>query len=511
MSFQMPRRLASLLLALFTLSFTGFTIPAYGQSPISGQAFVFNLGTDKIASGITAIDLGAPGNVDVSIPLDLVAVPFRFGNPAVSLAVSPDGSRFYVVDTFAGKSVLVFNSLSPYKELTPINVGELVLGISVSPDGRLLYLATSIRGILVYDTVTYQQVTSYPAPRQAQITSLALSADGNTLYFLSFPFSGGSNSSIYAANTSTKVTQSTDIGARLASFTLSPDGQTIYFPSGSQVLVFKTATQSFSTPLTLPAPSSNKSITVSNDGTKLFIPGLSASSSFFVVDLANGNAVTTIATSPVLGGVISVAMSPDSSRLFVASIPADTTSKGCLTVLDATTDTPIGEPYPLLKGPQQAEFANVAHALTFYLHGNNSTGLTDPNNPDGATNTFVMDTAKLGTAETPELLGEQSFYTYELLTGSFTANSNFQVLSTGGVALGVGATFTLYTTAADGTSATQIATASQLIDTGTVILTPTQPIPPLAGQRLLLTVSGATNLDLGGSLTLQTPSFLGAP
>lgn len=169
-----------------------------------------------------------------------------------SARLRPDSSNFAARDRVTG---LHFEDIyASYKdregnwqepELLSINTNDHTATINVSVDGQTLYLYKDVNGGDIYESKLVGEIWSEPTPLQDGINSsawethLAITADQQTIYFVSDRSGGLGGRDIYRATKlpDGKWSKPTNLGAKIntqydedAVF-ISPDNQTLYFSS----------------------------------------------------------------------------------------------------------------------------------------------------------------------------------------------------------------------------------------------------------------------------------------
>lgn len=98
----------------------------------------------------------------------------------------------------------------------------------------------------------------------------------------------------------------------------SPNGGTLYIAemTAGKVAVFNTATETVTQEIVLPVPNQASGMTVSADGTKLYVTAADPAGKVYVIDTATNGIVDTI---PVGHSPVSPVLSPDGSTLYVCN------------------------------------------------------------------------------------------------------------------------------------------------------------------------------------------------
>lgn len=156
---------------------TAFIIPVgiapYGVAitPDGTRAYVTNSG----AGTVTPIDIAT----------SQAGLPIPVGSTPQGIAMSPDGSMVYVTNT-GSDTVTPINTDTDLPGV-PIEVGNAPYGIVITPDGQTAYVANT--GATTITPIDLSSETAEPAiqlPGGATPTSVAMSADGSTLFVTGF-------------------------------------------------------------------------------------------------------------------------------------------------------------------------------------------------------------------------------------------------------------------------------------------------------------------------------------
>lgn len=133
-----------------------------------------NPGVVKVPNGaVEIVDLGT------NQPTLRKSIDLGSANPT-SLAVAPDGKRFYFVDGLAGAVYTVDSAIGAFLSTTPIPEGPLDCVLSV--DGLFLYVTTQEPSVVIVDTTT-GAVVGKSVPGQAfpeQFGGIALTHGNDT-------------------------------------------------------------------------------------------------------------------------------------------------------------------------------------------------------------------------------------------------------------------------------------------------------------------------------------------
>jgi len=180
-----------------------------------------------------------------------------------SVAVSPDGKELYVVN-LNSNNVLVFSTVTN-TVLATIGVGGYPVGIVVSPNGSMVYVANSSNTISVIDASTEQVKTTIPVGNSPY--GIAISPDGNTVYVA---MSGANNVTLINTNTN-MVTGTIPVGSNPAGVTVSPNGNYVYVSNQTSNSVSVINTSTNKVVYTIPVGLNPLGLSFSPDGSMVYV------------------------------------------------------------------------------------------------------------------------------------------------------------------------------------------------------------------------------------------------
>ena len=291
-----------------------------------------------VVAGALGISGVAPA---VSSPLQAAARPsslteigprIQLPGESQEMVVSPDGLRGYVLsyDNDVAIQVVDLKTLSLIVKIQlPSGSGgsQNRSGISLAPDGALLYVAgAGANGIMVIDTKTNAITSDFPIRRGATVSHLAVSPNGRELMAVV----NGTEISHYSLPSMAlvhSVLLSADTGVTDLTFT--PDSGTVLLATArpNTVQPFDVATGKLG--MAIPVCQYADNILVTPNGKKAYVAcsyGLLA-----VVDLTAGVVSTTLGVGYRL---TDTAITADGKRLLVSSLGFGTSS-----VTEINTDT----------------------------------------------------------------------------------------------------------------------------------------------------------------------------
>ncbi|MDA2890289.1 beta-propeller fold lactonase family protein [Mycolicibacterium sp. BiH015] len=234
------------------------------------------------------------------------------------IAVTPDGSRAYVSD-FVDEAVWVVDTVSNTVG-SRIRVSNGWLGVAVSPvaSQSRAYVAT-LTGVAVIDTVSNTVVGNIALPVTA--LDLAVSPDGARLY-ATLPTVDGV--AVIDTATNTMITRQ-DVGDSPDDIAVSADGRFVYVASDEGVDVIEGLDHVGD----VDTSSRVGGVAVTADGVAIFVTD-AAADSVLVIDPVSREVVASV---PVGDGPIRLAVSPDSTRVYVVNeVDATVTVIGLIAV-----------------------------------------------------------------------------------------------------------------------------------------------------------------------------------
>ena len=218
------------------------------------------------------------------------------GTIGLSLAISPNGSRLYAMNTESG-NISVIDTSSDSVIGTISTCSHPIWGV-VSPDGNSLYVSCNPSSSS--QTIDYIDVVHDPsnptAATSSQITSssidnpigLAVSPDGSTLYVANH----GSDT-VAAINTTSDAVSVVTVGENPLMIALSPNGANAYVTDSASNEISVIDTSNMTTTANIPVGTYPEGIALSPSGKTAYVANLE-SGSVSVIDLSTNQLTDTL-------------------------------------------------------------------------------------------------------------------------------------------------------------------------------------------------------------------------
>jgi YVTN family beta-propeller protein len=303
-------------------------------SALARDAYV----TNSNGGSVSVIDTGTNTAAASTIPV---------GAFPAGLAITPDGSRAYVPNRFAGPpgTLSVIDTSTNTVVGTPIVVGNGPSAIAITPNGQFAYVANrTSNDVSVIDTATNAVVGSpIPLGASANPKGIAITPDGQHAYVAN----GGLNtvSVISTASNSVVGLPIPAGGVNPFSLAITPDGATVYVvnQNSGSVTPISTATNTAGSPI--PVTSAPINLAISRNGNFAYI--VSQNTPFSAVSIID-TATNTVVGSPITTGAQSLGMAftPSGKTGYVSNGDDDNVS-----VIDTNTNTTTGSPIGVGNGP----------------------------------------------------------------------------------------------------------------------------------------------------------------
>jgi len=428
-----------------------------GSSPVTATVKVtpvtpaFAYIADGYADSVSVIDV-ANNAAKAKIPVGI--------EPA-GVAISPDGSRVYVVNE-GSSSVSVINTATN-KVIATVGVGSSPIGVAVTPDGSRVYVGNYFDGtVSVINATTNTLITTIGIGRSVYINGVAANPDGSRIYV------ANSTGNVSVISTATNlVIASIQVGSNPSGIVVSPDGSRLYVANGYSfdVSVVNTATNTVTAAIvlgTLP-----DGIAISPDGSRVYVTNPN-SNNISVINTATNAVVATVTTG---SEPIGASVSPDGSKVYVTNTESNNVS-----VINTATNK-VSATITVGSGPDSYG--------SFISGGSGCSGapvsFTITVNPATLSNNANLSALKISAGTlTPAFAAGTSSYTASVantitsITLTPTSSDANATIKVNGATIASGATTAAITLAAGANTITTLVTAQNGTTTKTYTLTVTR-------------------------------------
>jgi YVTN family beta-propeller protein len=283
------------------------------------------------SSTVMALALGA--SATAAVPTDTSRIVGRARNSAEALwvAVSPNGTMAYAT-TYDSNALDVID-LTTLKRLRSTDLGAFLTGVSVSKDGRKVFVGAGegVDGPNDDRTMTVASASSGRVLARVPYCEIpagnAISPNGKVLY----QTCSYGDSVAKLDTTTNKMIGEVLVGLEPVDVAFSPDGAAAYTANTKSRDVSVIDTRTGRETATIPVGPAPTSVAVSPDGTRLFV-SCSKTSAIWVVNTADRQVVGKVKV-PAAPTNYALVVSPDGSRLYVGTKGVTVVDTASLTVL----------------------------------------------------------------------------------------------------------------------------------------------------------------------------------
>ncbi|WP_331730703.1 putative Ig domain-containing protein (plasmid) [Kitasatospora sp. NBC_00070] len=271
------------------------------------------------------------------------SIPMPGGEALQQLVASPDGRRLYAMYDGGGNKLVVVVDTARAAVVKLITPGFDVFDMAISPNGSKLYLVgdtatTSILQSYNLDgnnsTYTGTTVINTASPAETVGRGVSVSPDGSRIYTSLLDITGGSRNRLTTidASTSTVLRDTTLPNGFAGRSAVSPDGGHIYVP------VATTGATSRLVSVLANTGAIDGNITVDEDAYDVVVTSTKA----YVITQDHGISTVTLQplakTGTLLYGSGASVLSPDGTRVYVTPRPFDNVTAGQIRTLDTAND-----------------------------------------------------------------------------------------------------------------------------------------------------------------------------
>ncbi len=272
-------------------------------------------------AGFFKPDFGHSATATVAITVNAT---IDVGEQPRGVAVSPDGTRAYVVNEVDGTVSVIDTATNTVT--TAITVGDFPKSVAFHPDGTRAYVTNAADGTVSVINTATNTVTATINVGVSPF-GVAVSPNGTRAYVANL-----GNDTVSVINTATNTVIGTiAVGDQPQGIAVSPDSTRAYVSNNADdsVSVINTATNTVIT--TIAVGVLPEGVAVSPDGARVYVANASDDDSVSVIDTATNTVIGTIAVGVIPVGV---AVSPDGARAYVTNFDG-----GTLSVIDTATNT----------------------------------------------------------------------------------------------------------------------------------------------------------------------------
>jgi YVTN family beta-propeller protein len=344
----------------------GQLVGIYVDSAGTGHGFVTASGPFAYAPVRSANSVAV---FDVPSTFQL-GTPIAVGSGPVGIGLSPNGTLAYVAN-YDGNTVSVINTTNNSIVAT-VPVGSSPLGVAVTPNGSFAYVANNFsNNVSVISTASNTVVAT--AAVGSIPSFVAITPDGKFAYVTN---QTSSNISVISTASNT-VVATISLSAGPVGLAITPNGSFVYatVPGTNSVAVISTASNTVVA--TIPVGAAPVRISITPDGTTAYVSNQNSGDVVSVIDLASNTVITNVLTGSTPYGS---AVTPDGAFDWVIDA-----GSGQISVISTATNT-VTATLPLSGGSDIA----IAGAPTVSQPITQPLSPTQPNVFDFGTNNYQV-------------------------------------------------------------------------------------------------------------------------
>jgi gliding motility-associated-like protein len=326
----------------------GIGLPASGVGNM-GSFTAVNTTSSPVTATITATPVptgyayianNSPGSVSVvDTTTNTVVANIALSSGALGVSASPNGKFVYVA---TGPDIVSVLNTATNTVASTIVVGSSPYGIAVSPDGGHVYVANSAsNSVSVINTGSNSVVATVPVGSFPW--GIAVSPDGSLVYVVN-----DYSNNVSVINTATNtVTTTITVGTNPGFVAVSPDGSRVYVTNSgaNTVSVINTATDKIVTNIIVGLGLTG--IAISPDGNWVYVSTQTDNTATDAVSVINAATNTVVATIHVGNQVWGISVSPDGDRVYavcagnITNLDGVVTNTASVWVINTAADTVI--------------------------------------------------------------------------------------------------------------------------------------------------------------------------
>jgi len=301
-------------------------------------------GAQAVAGSVGYVANIADGTISVINTSTNTQVATISTNGAGAVAVTPDGTRAYVV---TGGGVSVIDTATNTVVGSPIPIGTetfgLFIGIAITPNGRSVYVANSGSGtVSVIATASNTVVDTIPVGTSP--SGIAITPDGTHAYVVdsNVGLSGTSNVFVIDIATNT-VVDTIPVGALPIGIAITPDGTHAYVANAGDDTIGVIEITTNTVVDTIPLGVGPVGVAITPDGTQVYVvcvaDALAQTQAVSVIATASNTVVSSIPVGLRFpnAAYMGLAVTPDGTGVYVANGGANT-----LSVISTSSNTVTG-------------------------------------------------------------------------------------------------------------------------------------------------------------------------
>ena len=303
-------------------------------------------GAQAVAGSVGYVANIADGTISVINTSTNTAVATIPTNGAGAVAVTPDGTRAYVV---SGGGVSVIDTATNTVVGSPIPIGTetfgLFIGIAITPNGSSVYVANSAGGtVSVIATASNTVVDTISVGTSP--SGIAITPDGTHAYVVDSNLGtpSGTTGNVFVIDIATNtVVDTIPVGVLPIGIAITPDGTHAYVANGDDESISVVDIAANTVVATIPLGVGPVGVAITPDGTQVYVvciaDPLAQTQTVSVIATASNTVVSSIPVGLRVPNtaLMGLAVTPDGTGVYVANGGANT-----LSVISTASNTVTG-------------------------------------------------------------------------------------------------------------------------------------------------------------------------